>query len=288
MSKPPDIPRVDAGPATVHWGFFDAKLAPVADRRQRRARHHVVGVRPARIDAAAAFRHPAGAAGDPCRQRQAALLRPYVHGPGGGARRQSGAGAAGRYRGDRAQLRLGLQHHPPARRRAARRLQGIPQHPPHARQSAHGRPAALGAGDSAAAVLRRDGGRAAGGLGRDPDAAAAPQRRQHGQQGAGRRHDALSADLHRRRAVLGRRRPRRAGRRRGLHHRHRDRARRHLQADRARRHETGMADGRDADACDHHGLRSRPRRLRRDRPAADARSGLRARRARPLPGLYAA
>ena len=29
MSKPPDIPRVDAGPATVHWGFFDAKLAPV-------------------------------------------------------------------------------------------------------------------------------------------------------------------------------------------------------------------------------------------------------------------
>ena len=29
MSKPPDIPRVDAGPTTVHWGFFDAKLAPV-------------------------------------------------------------------------------------------------------------------------------------------------------------------------------------------------------------------------------------------------------------------
>ncbi len=29
MPKPPDIPRVDAGPATVHWGFFDAKLAPV-------------------------------------------------------------------------------------------------------------------------------------------------------------------------------------------------------------------------------------------------------------------
>jgi len=29
VSKPPDIPRVDAGPATVHWGFFDAKLAPV-------------------------------------------------------------------------------------------------------------------------------------------------------------------------------------------------------------------------------------------------------------------
>jgi len=29
LQKPLDIPRVDAGPATVHWGFFDAKLAPV-------------------------------------------------------------------------------------------------------------------------------------------------------------------------------------------------------------------------------------------------------------------
>jgi acetamidase/formamidase len=29
LQKPPDVPRIDAGPATVHWGFFDAKLAPV-------------------------------------------------------------------------------------------------------------------------------------------------------------------------------------------------------------------------------------------------------------------
>ena len=41
----------------------------------------------------------------------------------------------------------------------------------------------------------------------------------------------------RRRAVLGRRRPRRAGRRRGLHHRHRDRAHRHVPLERARGHE---------------------------------------------------
>ena len=55
------------------------------------------------------------------------------------------------------------------------------------------------------------------------DRAAAPQRRQPRQQGAWRRRHALSADLRRRCAVLGRRRSRRARRRRGLHHRGRDR-----------------------------------------------------------------
>ena len=29
MQKSSDVPRIDAGPATVHWGFFDAKLPPV-------------------------------------------------------------------------------------------------------------------------------------------------------------------------------------------------------------------------------------------------------------------
>ena len=29
MQKPLDIPRIDAGPDTVHWGFFDAKLLPI-------------------------------------------------------------------------------------------------------------------------------------------------------------------------------------------------------------------------------------------------------------------
>ena len=47
---------------------------------------------------------------------------------------------------------------------------------------------------AARAVLRRDGGRAAAGLGHDLDAAAAPQRRQSRQQGTGEGHHALSAD----------------------------------------------------------------------------------------------
>jgi acetamidase/formamidase len=29
LQKSPDVPRIEAGPDTVHWGFFDAKLAPV-------------------------------------------------------------------------------------------------------------------------------------------------------------------------------------------------------------------------------------------------------------------
>ena len=29
LHKSPDVPRIDAGPATVHWGFFDAKLSPI-------------------------------------------------------------------------------------------------------------------------------------------------------------------------------------------------------------------------------------------------------------------
>ena len=29
MQKQTDVPRIDAGPATVHWGFFDAKLLPL-------------------------------------------------------------------------------------------------------------------------------------------------------------------------------------------------------------------------------------------------------------------
>ena len=86
------------------------------------------------------------------------------------------------------------------------------------------------------AVLRRDGGRAAAGLGQRLDAAAAQERRQSRQQGAGGGHHALSADPCRRRAVLGRRRARRAGRRRGVRHGHRDRADRHLRAPRARGH----------------------------------------------------
>src|SRR5262249_7939187 len=48
----------------------------------------------------------------------------------------------------------------------------------------------------------------------------------------------------------------------------------------------GMAHGRDAHARDYHGVRPRSRRLRGDCAAANARSHLRARRARPLSGLH--
>jgi len=30
VSNPSSVPRVEAGPSTVHWGYFDARLAPVA------------------------------------------------------------------------------------------------------------------------------------------------------------------------------------------------------------------------------------------------------------------
>ena len=86
--------------------------------------------------------------------------------------------------------------------------------------------AALGHRAAARSVLRHHRHRAAQGVGPLRLAGAAQLRRQHGQQGAEARHDALSAGVQRGRAVLRRRRPRRAGRRRGVHHRAGDRARR--------------------------------------------------------------
>ena len=184
----------------------------------------------------------ARAAGDP-RQGAGQARRPaHLTGPVAVRGAKAGPGAGSPHQGDRAALRLGLQHHPAARRRAARRLQDdAPIHIPLDKQRMTGK-LPWGLDLRSQAVLRRHGGGAAGRLGHDQLAAAAAQRRQYRQQGAGRRHDALSADPHRRRAVLLRRRPRRAGRRRGLHHRDRDRADRHLRADRARRH--GRSNGR--------------------------------------------
>ena len=78
---------------------------------------------------------------------------------------------------------------------------------------------AMGTGRTVPAVFRRDGSCSAVGPGRVADAAAAEKWRQHRQQGARRRHDAIPSRLHRRRVVFHRRRAWRAGRRRGLHHR---------------------------------------------------------------------
>ena len=79
------------------------------------------------------------------------------------------------------------------------------------RPPARGRDAADRHRDRTGAVFRRHGGRAAAGLWRVQLDPAARIRRQHGPEGAGRRHDSVPAGLGAGRAVLGRRRARRAG-----------------------------------------------------------------------------
>ena len=88
--------------------------------------------------------------------------------------------------------------------------------------------AAVGDGTGARAVLRRDGRGAAAGVRHDRLEGAAHPWRQHGQQGTHRRQHAVSTGVGTRRQFLGRRRPRRAGRRRGLRHRAGDVPDRHV------------------------------------------------------------
>ena len=221
--------RLDAAPETVHWGFFDAALKPLLTVESGdTVTISTVSGMASQMPAAPLAVPPALAAIHKSVQQK--LPGSHLHRAGRREGRQGRPGAGSAHQGHPAPLRLGLQHDPPARRRAAGRLRHADADPHPARQTEEHRHAAVGARAAAGAVLRRDGGRAAAGLGHDLDAAAAPQRRQSRQQGAGGGHDALSADPSRRRAVLGRRRPRRAGRRRGLRHRDRDRADRHVRA----------------------------------------------------------
>ena len=39
--------RIEAGPETVHWGYFDAALPPLVTHRQRRHGHDLDRLRPA-------------------------------------------------------------------------------------------------------------------------------------------------------------------------------------------------------------------------------------------------
>ena len=94
----------------------------------------------------------------------------YLHRAGGRARRQARSGAGGADRGYRTRLRLGLQHDPARQRRAAGRFHRAPADPHSARSRAHGRATVMGRGNPAASLFRRDGGRAARGLGRDLNA----------------------------------------------------------------------------------------------------------------------
>ena len=181
-------PRVEAGADTVHWGFFDAKLKPVltVDSGDRVVMSSVSGTPdllpppPFTVPPALPAMH---AANGPQR-----FFGHMCTGPVAVRGAKAGQVLAGRHQGDRSALRLGLQRHSAAGRRAAGRFPGIPA-PSTSRSTGSRMTGRLpwGLEVPAAAVLRRDGGGAAGRLGHDLDSAAAPQRRQHGQQGAGRR-----------------------------------------------------------------------------------------------------
>src|SRR4030088_1310844 len=86
--------------------------------------------------------------------------------------------------------------------------------------------------------------------------------RQSGQQGADPGRQTLSAGVRARRAILLRRRPWRAGRRRSLRHRDRDRAAGTVQADAAQGFAARLPARRDARSLHDHGDGSRPRPMR--------------------------
>ena len=233
--------RIEAGPETVHWGYFDAALPPLVtiDSGDTVTISTVSGgpemMPPPPLVV------PACPLGRPCRRTSRSCRATSAPG-------RSRSAAPRPARCSRCGSRTIELHYDWGYNYSAPLKGALPDdfaethliHIPLDRERMTG-PAALGPGAAAEAVLRRDGGRAAAAWGVGLDAAAAPQRRQSRQQGARRRNDALSADPCRRRAVLGRRRARRAGRRRGLRHRDRDRARRHLRAHRARRHGARLA-----------------------------------------------
>ena len=221
----PKTHRLDAGAETVHWGYFDARLEAAPHGRQRRHRHHLDRLGRARGDAAAAA---------------------------GGARRAGGRAGARAARSCRAtcapgRWRSGAPRPARCSRCASRRSISTTTGATTIRVPSRARcrtTSRAGISCTSRSIAKRMTGRLPWGLelplrpffgvmavapparlGQRLDAAAAQERRQSRQQGAGGGHHALSADPRRRRAVLGRRRPRRAGRRRGVRDGHRDRAR---------------------------------------------------------------
>ena len=119
--------RLDASPETVHWGYFDAELKPLLtiDSGDTVTISTVSGTLGASAEA--------GLRPDACRRRSRRSTRsvqPKLGGPhiltGPVAVRGAKAGQVleVRIKAIELHLRLGLQHHPSARRRAARRLQG--------------------------------------------------------------------------------------------------------------------------------------------------------------------
>jgi len=210
--------RLDAAPETVHWGFFDAALKPLltVDSGETVTISTVSGMAsqmpPSPYVVPSAARDP---------RQCAAKLPGHMCTGRSPCRAPKRAGAGSPHQGHPASLRLGLQHDPAARRRAADDFDTPTLiHIPLDKQK---NSAKLPWGSSCARpVLRRDGGGAAACLGM---ISTLPPRRNGGNLDNRNwsPHHALSADPCRRRAVLGRRRPRRAGRWRGLHHGDRDR-----------------------------------------------------------------
>ena len=215
-----------ASVATCHWGSFDAAPGAGPDHPAGRSgdgAHRHGGARgPPRRRLSCA----AGAARHPSRAAPRAGTSP--HRPDPDRRGPAGRRARGPHPGGATPAGLGLHPGSPAVGHAAGGFPGAAADPHRARCGADGRAAALGHRAAAQALLRRHGRRPAGRLGPAQHHPAAGAWRQSRQQGAGRGDHALSASVARGRSVLGRRRPRRSGRRRGLRDRDRDRAQRHL------------------------------------------------------------
>ena len=153
-----------ASPETCHWGFFDAGLKPVLTVASGdTVTMDCVSGGPDVLPEGRQFRHPPGPSGDPPRAR-AAARRAYPD------RADRGRGRRARRRArdpdplDRPPAELGLHPHQAAFRHLAR---GFPDPPDlaHAdRPPARHGDGAVGRGDRAGAVFRRDGSGAAAGL----------------------------------------------------------------------------------------------------------------------------
>ena len=183
----PKTHRLDAGAETVHWGYFDAKLPPLLtiDSGDTITISTVSGGRevmpppPLEVPEALA-----------AVQAHVPMTLPGHMCTGPVAIKGAKAGQVLEVRIKAIELHYdwGYNFSGPLLGRAAGRLSRAASHAHHARPEENDGTAALGPGAAVAAVLRRDGGGAACGLGQGLDAAAPQERRQPRQQGAGGGH----------------------------------------------------------------------------------------------------
>ncbi len=285
MSTHHEIP---ATPETMVLGYFDAALPPVLTVKSG--------------DTVTLHSHPAGGREslhpDPARGRRRPAPRPRhperaparTSSPAPSTwRRRAGRHAAGRHPRPEVPPRLGFVAILPL-------LGTLPDEfteyeTVHADIDTDARPRplppALGHGAAPRPVLRHHGHRPAPRLGPGRQPGAPRLRRQHGQQGIEGRHDPLPAGVQPWRRILRGRRPRRAGRRRGLHHRPGDRADRHVPPHRAQGSSGRVALRRDAHRPDVDRPAREPRRGDAPSRARDGAPRLRTHQPHPQPGLHA-